>query len=69
MVRRHANRAEPDLSDPRNLSHPSHKEQWLELARALGRLDARRDFETLYGKAPPDDSPKIKARRPRRSDD
>jgi hypothetical protein len=34
-------------TDPSSLDHPSHKEQWLALARALGRLDARRDFETI----------------------
>jgi hypothetical protein len=39
-----------DPSDTRSLDHPSHKEQWLELARALGRLDARRDFEAIHGK-------------------
>lgn len=38
---------DPDPTDPRSLSHPSHKEQWLALARALGRLDARRDFEAI----------------------
>jgi hypothetical protein len=50
MVRRRSSKAviRPlDPSDPRNLDHPSHKEQWLALARALGRLDARRDFEAL----------------------
>jgi hypothetical protein len=26
-----------DPADPRSLDHPSHREQWLELARALGR--------------------------------
>lgn len=57
-----------DPVDPRRLDHPSHKEQWLALARALGRLDARKDFETIYGKAPPDDRPKIKARYPRSTD-
>ena len=50
-----------DPADPRNLDHPSHKEQWLELAKALGRLDARKDFEIIHGKAPPDDRPKTKA--------
>lgn len=35
------------LDDPSSIDHPSHKEQWLALARALGRLDARRDFEVL----------------------
>jgi hypothetical protein len=57
-----------DPNDPRSLSHPSHKEQWLELARALGRMDARKDFEAIHGKAPPDDRPKIKSRYPRRAD-
>ncbi len=46
---------ELDPNDPRNLDHPSHEEQWLELARALGRLDARKDFEAIHGKAPSDD--------------
>ena len=32
-------------SDPRSPSHPSHREQLLELARVLGRMDAREDFE------------------------
>jgi hypothetical protein len=51
---------------PRNIHHPCHDEQWLELARALGRLDARKDFETIHGKAPPsNDRPKVKARYPR----
>jgi hypothetical protein len=40
----------PDPADLANLDHPSHKQQWLELARAMGRLDARRDFELIYGK-------------------
>jgi hypothetical protein len=57
-----------DPDDPRSLDHPSHDEQWLELARALGRLDARKDFETIHGKAPPDDRPETKARYPRRTD-
>lgn len=48
--------------DPRHIGHPSHREQWLELARALGRMDARKDFETIHGKVPPDDLPKIKTR-------
>jgi hypothetical protein len=39
-----------DPSDPRSLDHPSHREQWLELARAIGRLEAREEFERLYGK-------------------
>lgn len=36
-------------SDESSLGHPSHKEQWLELARALGRMDARKDFEAIHG--------------------
>ena len=32
-------------ADPRSLDHPSHDEQWLELARALGRSMARAQYE------------------------
>lgn len=35
--------------DPDSIDHPSHKAQWLELARAMGRMDAKRDFEILSG--------------------
>jgi hypothetical protein len=38
---------ELDPTDPRRIDHPSHKEQWLALARALGRLDARAEFAAL----------------------
>jgi hypothetical protein len=38
-----------DVDDPNSIEHPSHKEQWLALARALGRLDAKRDFEAIHG--------------------
>jgi hypothetical protein len=31
--------------DPRNLNHPCHDEQWLELARSIGRAMAREQFE------------------------
>src|SRR5262249_45824599 len=59
----------PPPDDPRNPDHPSHWEQWLELARVLGRMDARRDFELIHGKPPPqgksDDRIKAKARHPR----
>jgi hypothetical protein len=48
--------------DPRNIGHPLHDAKWLELAEVLGRWEARRDFETIHGKAPPDDRPEIKAR-------
>lgn len=30
-----------DLSDPRSLSHPNHRESWLQLAEEMGRLEAR----------------------------
>jgi hypothetical protein len=30
--------------DPQALSHPCHREQWLELARAIGRQMADQDF-------------------------
>jgi hypothetical protein len=39
-----------DPSDPRSLDHPSHKEQWLELAGLLGRSMARADWERLHPK-------------------
>ena len=33
-----------DPDDPRSIDHPSHKEQWLELARVLGRAEAREEY-------------------------
>jgi hypothetical protein len=36
--------------DPRDLNHPCHREQWLELARAIGRLEAREEFKLQGGK-------------------
>jgi hypothetical protein len=33
-----------DPSDPRGLDHPSHREAWLELADAIGRLEAREEI-------------------------
>jgi hypothetical protein len=39
-----------DPDDPRSLDHPSHKERWLELADAIGRLEAREEFERLHRK-------------------
>ena len=33
-----------DPSDPRSLDHPSHREAWLELADAIGRLEAREEI-------------------------
>lgn len=39
--------------DPRNLHHPSHRERWLELARAIGAAQARADFERLEAEHPP----------------
>ena len=33
-----------DSSDPRNLSHPRHREAWLQLADAIGRLEAREEL-------------------------
>jgi hypothetical protein len=38
---------ELDATDPRSIDHPSHREQWLALARALGRLDAKAEFAAL----------------------
>jgi hypothetical protein len=52
-----------DPADPRNLSHPSHREQWLELARALGRFEAREEYEHLHGNGSgSDDTPETKTR-------
>jgi hypothetical protein len=34
-----------DPADPRSPDHPNHDEAWLELARALGRAMADRDFD------------------------
>jgi hypothetical protein len=51
---------------PRHIGHPIHDEQWLELAKALGRMDARKDFEIIHGKAPANDNdPQTQGRRPR----
>lgn len=33
--------------DPRNIDHSSHREQWLALADALGRMDAREAYAKL----------------------
>jgi hypothetical protein len=33
--------------DPRSLAHPSHREQWLELAGAIGRMEARDEFARM----------------------
>jgi hypothetical protein len=37
-----------DPSDPRSLYHHSHKEQWLEFARAIGRLEAREEYAMIH---------------------
>jgi hypothetical protein len=55
-----------DHADPRSLDHPGHKEKWLELARVLGRMDAKEDFERLHRKGKPDVEPKVKAHKQRR---
>jgi hypothetical protein len=38
-----------DAADPRSLDHPSHREQWLEFARAIGRQIARDEREGRSG--------------------
>jgi hypothetical protein len=48
--------------DPRNPDHPSHEEQWLALARALGSAMADRDFERDRAAArhlPKETTPKV----------
>jgi hypothetical protein len=37
-----------DPSDERSLDHPYHKKQWLELARVLGRLEAREEYAMIH---------------------
>ncbi len=44
----------PD-TDPRNLNHPSLKEALLELARAIGRMEAREQFR--LSKKPEEEKP------------
>jgi hypothetical protein len=39
-----------DPSDRRSLEHPSHDEQWLELARAIGRSMADEEFDSQDAK-------------------
>jgi hypothetical protein len=54
--------------DERRLDHPSHHDQWMELADVLGEMDARKQFEAIYGRPPRgtlDDNFKIKARHKR----
>jgi hypothetical protein len=41
--------------DPRHIDHPCHDEQWLELARAIGRMEAREEFETRQRERPTHD--------------
>jgi hypothetical protein len=35
-----------DPSDPRSWDHPCHEEQWLALARAVGRTMASKEFDS-----------------------
>ncbi|SHG69348.1 hypothetical protein [Bradyrhizobium erythrophlei] len=37
-----------DPSDERSPDHPCHKKQWLELARVLGRLEAREEYAMIH---------------------
>jgi hypothetical protein len=46
VVKRQGGKIPPlDPDHPQSLDHPSHKEKWLELARALGRAMAHHDFD------------------------
>lgn len=38
-----------DASDERSLDHPSHKEQWFEMARAIGRQIAQHERDGYSG--------------------
>jgi hypothetical protein len=37
-----------DPSDERSPDHPCHQKQWLELARVLGRLEAREEYAMIH---------------------
>jgi hypothetical protein len=37
-----------DPSDERSHDHPCHKKQWLDLARVLGRLEAREEYAMIH---------------------
>jgi hypothetical protein len=39
-----------DPSDPRSLDHPCHKQQWLELAGAIGRSMADKEYDSQEAK-------------------
>lgn len=53
-----------DPADLRNLGHPSHREQWLELARAVGRVMADEAYARDHqDKGTPHDRAKEKHRR------
>jgi hypothetical protein len=39
-----------DPADPRSLDHPCHNDQWLELAKAIGRSMAREQYAKDHGK-------------------
>jgi hypothetical protein len=41
--------------DPRSLDHPCHDEQWLELARAIGRSMARQHYARCKAERTADD--------------
>jgi hypothetical protein len=33
---------------PRHIGHPIHREKWLAFARALGRMEAREEFQEQH---------------------
>jgi hypothetical protein len=37
-----------DPFDERSIDHPCHKKQWLELAKVLGRLEAREEYAMIH---------------------
>ena len=37
-----------DKNDERSPDHPCHRKQWLELARVLGRLEAREEYAMIH---------------------
>lgn len=47
------------LSDPRSLSHPNHRESWLQLAEEMGRLEAREMIRLQRQGGDNDNTPRV----------
>ncbi len=55
--------------DPRNINHPMHREKWLDLARVLGRMDARMEYQRALSAAKEIDAMSRKAKSPKDVDE